>query len=54
MTDPAGEVVVSYFGESDKLICFEADIDEVRKYHTGSDKMSARYYPSKRRTELYL
>ena len=54
VTDPAGEVVVSHFGEEDGLVCFELDTAEVRKYHEGSDKMSARYYPAKRRTELYL
>ena len=54
VTDPAGKVVVSHFGEEDGLVCFELDTAEVRKHHEGSDKMSARYYPAKRRTELYL
>ena len=54
VTNPAGDVVTSYFGEEDKLVCFPLDIDEVKKYHSGSDKMSARYYPAKRKPELYL
>lgn len=54
VTDPAGEVTASYFGEEEKLICFQLEKEAVEKYHNGSDKMSARYYPSKRKTELYL
>lgn len=53
-TDPAGEVIASCFEGDDTLICFAIDKEEVEKYHAGSEKMSARYYPSKRRTELYL
>jgi hypothetical protein len=47
-------VTASYFGEENKLICFQLEKEAVEKYHNGSDKMSARYYPSKRKTELYL
>lgn len=54
VTDPAGEVVTSYFGEEEKLLCFALEQEKVEKYYDGSDKMSARYYPSKRRPELYL
>jgi len=54
VTDPAGEVITSYFDEDEKLLCFSLDKDNVAKYHEGSDKMSARYYPSKRRRDLYL
>ena len=53
VTDPSGEVIASCFDEQDKLLFFLMDPEEVAKYHTDSDKMSVRYYPSKRRTELY-
>ncbi len=54
VTDPAGEVIASYFDEEDTLVCFSFDETEVEKYHCGSSKMSAQYYPSKRKPELYL
>jgi predicted amidohydrolase len=53
VTDPAGEVVVSYYKEQEGLVCFEVDREKVRSYHEGNGSMKKRYYPELRRVELY-
>ena len=53
VTDPVGEVVVSYYKEQEGLVCFEVDREKVRSYHEENGSMKKRYYPEIRRVELY-
>ena len=53
VTDPRGDVVAQYFGESEQFLTAEIAPEEVSKYHGEDAGKRYRYYPAKRRAELY-
>ena len=52
VTDPTGEVICSAFDGSPEMLTFEADPALVAQYRSNSSHRF-RYYPSRRRPELY-
>ena len=50
---PEGEVLAEDFGGSPGLCVFEVDLAQLARYRIGDDSMRYRYYPAKRRPELY-
>lgn len=54
VTDPGGEIQLSSFENAPGLLTFDADPDRVRTYHSSDRDRNHRYYPARRRPELYL
>lgn len=53
VTDPKGNVVAEFFEEEEGLLVAEIDVANARCYREGNASQRYRYYPEKRRTELY-
>ena len=52
VTDPRGEILAACFDEESALLTAEIDVDALNRYHQEGP-LSARYYPERRRPELY-
>ena len=50
---PEGEVLAEDFGEMSGVTVFEVDPALLARFRSGDDSMRYRYYPDKRRPELY-
>lgn len=53
VTDPRGELIAACQDDGPSLLTFQTDPEEVRRYHQENSRMSCRYYPARRRPELY-
>lgn len=53
VTDPFGKVVAEDFGNEEGLLTFEYERHKVRMFHEANPSMKYRYYPAKRRPDLY-
>ena len=53
VTDPNGEIVAENYENKPGLLIFTYEEEAVRRYHEGNPSMKYRYYPEKRRVELF-
>lgn len=51
--DPFGAVAAEDFGNGSGLLVFEYEKRKIRMFHEGNPSMKYRYYPAKRRPDLY-
>lgn len=53
VTDSNGEVIAERFENSPGLLTFKYEKRRIQEFHEGNPSMKYRYYPAKRRPELY-
>ncbi len=51
---PDGSIVAEDFGGEASLLTFDVDTDLLQRYRSGDPSMRFRYFPAKRRPELYI
>ncbi len=54
MCGPDGSIVAEDFGGEASLLTFDVDTDLLQRYRSGDPSMRFRYFPAKRRPELYI
>ena len=53
VTDPQGNIILSSFEQKQNLLFFHVEPELVTTYHNCNSDLNHRYYPGKRRPELY-
>ncbi len=51
---PDGQIIAENFGGNSSLLAFEADTALLQRYRSEDPSMKFRYFPAKRRPELYI
>lgn len=53
VTDPNGEIAASCFEDHPALTVFSVDREQLQAYHNENASIKCRYYPARRKPELY-